>query len=81
MANLLDSSSNTSAGTCFSNNNLSETSETPLYSSFINQMRQQPPQSHRTDTNIPGNMNNNWSQFLTQRSDISSLNAESADSE
>ena len=81
MANLLDSSSNTSAGTSFSNNNLSETSETPLYSSFINQMRQQPPQSHRTDTNIPGNINNNWSQFLAQRSDISSLNPESEDSE
>ncbi|KAG0671063.1 Plasma membrane low glucose sensor [Maudiozyma exigua] len=83
MANLLDNSSNTSAGTSFSNNNISETSETPLYSSFINQMRQQqqPPQSHRTDTNIPGNINNNWSQFLAQRSDISSLNAESEDSE
>jgi len=74
MANLIDSSSNTSAGTSISNN-LSENSETPLYSSFINQMRQPP----RTDTNTVGTTNNDWSQFLAQRSDMSS-HAESQES-
>ncbi|SMN18296.1 similar to Saccharomyces cerevisiae YDL138W RGT2 Plasma membrane high glucose sensor that regulates glucose transport [Maudiozyma saulgeensis] len=67
MANLIDSSSNTSAGTSLSNNP-SENSDTPLYSSFVNQMRQIP----RTDTNTAGTSNNDWSQFLAQRSDLSS---------
>lgn len=67
MANLLDSASNTSGGTNFSTYH-SENSETPLYSTFINQMRNHP----RSNTSASDATNNDWNQYLAQQSDASS---------
>lgn len=64
---VVDDASNTSSRTSFSNN-FSETSSTPLYSTFVNQVRNHP----RTNSSAAKIGSSDWMQYLASQSDASS---------